>query len=191
MSSESQTPPADDSALNLDLPVRLEVILDETADRAYWHLVRGPGREAQVSADFWLQMSPWYAGFAIGLYATLSSGMIFLACMIVAQSIYLIRHHWAQHKIQLYPPGVGAAPTTNIVEINENGIAETDRQVVSVIPWAAMMRWYLKDNILFVRLTNGRWLFVPSSRMKPAAFNLRRLCAFLKSKGVDGEEYKG
>lgn len=114
--------------------------------------------------------------------------MVFIACVIVVQSIYLIRHHWAQQKAQFSPPGLSGVAQTNIVEINEDGIAETDRQVTSVMPWASMKRWLLKTNILFVELTNARWLIIPAAGIKPSTFDLKRLCSFLKTKGIPGKQ---
>lgn len=122
----------------------------------------------------------------MGIYAALSAGLVFIACMIAVQSAYLIRHHWAQHRTQLFPPALGSAPQTNIVEVTQDGIAEIDREVTSVMPWTSMKRWLLKQNILFVELTNARWLVIPAAGMEPAALDLQKLCSFLKTKGIPG-----
>ena len=172
-------------ALKCRLPLTCTAVLDNEVDLQFWLLVHGEQAISKMRGDFWIKHSPWYAGFALGLYASLEARMLFVACVILTLAASLINYHWQQHKAGKVYTGVGLAPQKVVIELHESGITEIDRLVESRLPWQSMRRWILTRDILFVELTNTRWLIIPQKKLEPEGLTISSIAELLTLNGVE------
>lgn len=180
--------PKDRAAEKLGLPLHLEVVWDSEAHQTHIQLVSGE-RFYETAAEHWMKHLPWFMGFALGIYASLMTGQVFIACIILVNWFAIFRLHWAIGKSAL---NKGIQFTTMRIGFvfTEEGFCETDRGVESRVPWSSMSQWYLWRSILFIELSNGHWAVLPARNMKPKEVTLESLTSYLKIKGVPGLKLK-
>lgn len=190
--SHTETPveqkPKNVAAEKLGLPLHLEVVWDSEAHQTHIQLVSGE-RFYETAAEHWMKHLPWFMGFALGIYASLITGQVFIACMILVNWLAIIRLHWSIGKSALNK-GIQYSTMRMSFVFTEEGFCETDRGVESRVPWSSMSQWYLWRSILFIELSNGHWAVLPARNMKPKEVSLEFLTSYLKIKGVPGLKLK-
>ncbi len=170
------------AAVILTLPLHLEVMFDQEADRKFVRLVHGGAIKRELAA-FWARNGFGYAGLLLGIYSSLVNEMVFTACMIVVLGAWLLQQHRVVAVAIAASLNAVSEPMRVSVVISEEGVVEAAGGIEARIGWSAMKQWVLSEGILCIQTTNGRWVWLPGQGMEPA-LRLEDLARLLTSKGV-------